>query len=61
MSVGQERMDLLTFARIEYGQGWTKRPKDFDSMIGEMQTALANPLAFREQVRSRVREATQPV
>jgi hypothetical protein len=61
MSVGQERMDLLTFARIEYGQGWTKRPKDFDSMIGEMQTALANPLAFREQVSSRVREATQPV
>ncbi|MGT2509632.1 recombination directionality factor [Cupriavidus basilensis] len=61
MSVGQERMDLLTFARMEYGQGWTKRPKDVDSMIGEMQTALANPLAFREQVRSRVLEATQPV
>ncbi len=61
MSVGQERMDLLSFARIEYGQGWTKRPKDADHMIGEMQAALANPLAFREQVRARVREATQPV
>ncbi len=30
-------------------------------MIGEMQTALANPLAFREQVRARLREATSSV
>jgi len=61
MASGQEKIDLLTFARIEYGQGWTKRPKDIDSLIGEMQTALANPMAFREQVRARVREATLPV
>ncbi|WER50725.1 hypothetical protein CupriaWKF_30690 [Cupriavidus sp. WKF15] len=61
MAAGQEKIDLLTFARIEYGQGWTKRPKDIDSLIGEMQTALANPMAFREQVRARVREATLPV
>lgn len=61
MSNGQERVDLLTFARLTYGPGWTKRPNDVDGMIGEMQTALANPLAFREQVRARVREATLPV
>ncbi|CAG9165550.1 recombination directionality factor [Cupriavidus pinatubonensis] len=61
MAAGQEKIDLLTFARIEYGQGWTKRPKDVDSLIGEMQTALANPMAFHEQVRARVREATLPV
>lgn len=61
MASGQEKIDLLTFARIEHGQGWTKRPKDIDSLIGEMQTALANPMAFREQVRTRVREATLPV
>ncbi|MCY1341285.1 hypothetical protein D9M68_384700 [compost metagenome] len=61
MAKGQDKMDLLTFARIEYGQGWTKRLKDVDSMIGEMQTALANPLAFREQVRARLREATSSV
>ncbi|RDK11717.1 hypothetical protein [Cupriavidus lacunae] len=58
MATGQGKMDFLTFARLEYGQGWTKRPKDVDSMIGEMQTALANPMAFREQVRARLREAT---
>ncbi|CAG9180513.1 hypothetical protein LMG23992_04261 [Cupriavidus laharis] len=61
MAAGQEKIDLLTFARIEYGQGWTKRPKDIDSLIGEMQTALVNPMAFREQVHARVREATLPV
>ncbi|WP_316157810.1 hypothetical protein [Cupriavidus sp. BIC8F] len=61
MSNGQERVDLLTFARLSYGPGWTKRPNDVDSMISEMQTALANPLAFREQVRAQVREATLPV
>ncbi|CAG9183697.1 recombination directionality factor [Cupriavidus pinatubonensis] len=61
MSNGQERVDLLTFARLTYGPGWTKRPNDVDGMIGEMQTALANPLAFREQVRARVCEASLPV
>ncbi|AEI83100.1 hypothetical protein CNE_BB2p03050 (plasmid) [Cupriavidus necator N-1] len=61
MAKGQDKMDLLAFARIEYGQGWTKRPKDVDRMIGEMQIALANPMAFREQVRARVREASASV
>lgn len=61
MAAGQEKIDLLTFARNEYGQGWTKRPKDIDSLISEMQTALANPTAFRVQIRARVREATLPV
>lgn len=61
MAKGQDKMDLLAFARIEYGQGWTRRPKDVDSMIGEMQVALANPMAFREQVRARVREASASV
>ncbi|GLC94746.1 hypothetical protein Tamer19_41540 [Cupriavidus sp. TA19] len=61
MAKGQERSDLLAFARIQYGQGWTKRPKDVDSMIREMQIALANPMAFREQVQACVRDAAASV
>ncbi len=61
MAKGQDKMDLLIFARIEYGQGWTRRPKDVDSMIGRMKVALADPMAFREQVRARVREASASV
>ncbi|UIF88234.1 hypothetical protein [Cupriavidus sp. UYPR2.512] len=61
MAKGQDKMDLLIFARIEYGQGWTRRPKDVDSMIGRMKVALADPMTFREQVRARVREASASV
>nr|WP_315593800.1 hypothetical protein [uncultured Cupriavidus sp.] len=41
---------LKAFATATFGRGWSKRPQDVRQFLSELRTALANPLAFREQV-----------
>ncbi|MNL57501.1 hypothetical protein D3C87_1810700 [compost metagenome] len=43
-------LQLKAFATATFGRGWTKRPQDVRQFVQELRTALANPLAFREQV-----------
>lgn len=43
-------LQLKAFATVTFGRGWTKRPQDVRQFVQELRTALANPLAFREQV-----------
>ncbi|MWL91377.1 hypothetical protein GA566_28600 [Cupriavidus sp. SW-Y-13] len=41
---------LKAFATATFGRGWSKRDHDVQRFLEELRTALANPLAFREQV-----------
>ncbi|MFJ4291303.1 hypothetical protein ACIP1U_16190 [Cupriavidus sp. NPDC089707] len=43
-------LQLKAFAAATFGRGWSKRPHDVRQFVKELRTALANPLAFREQV-----------
>ncbi|WP_431831606.1 hypothetical protein [Cupriavidus consociatus] len=43
-------LQLKAFAAATIGRGWSKRPHDVRQFVKELRTALANPLAFREQV-----------
>ncbi|SDD58831.1 hypothetical protein SAMN05216345_111163 [Cupriavidus sp. YR651] len=47
-----ERADLRAFLQASFGKGWTKRPQDVRRVLDDMRTALANPMAFREQVKA---------
>ncbi|MNN98718.1 hypothetical protein D3C81_2181760 [compost metagenome] len=44
------RAQFRIYASATFGRGWTKRDQDVRQLLGEMRTALTNPLAFREQV-----------
>ncbi|CAG9186099.1 recombination directionality factor [Cupriavidus pampae] len=44
------RSQLRAYAIAKFGRGWSKREHDVHKLLEEMRTALANPLAFREQV-----------
>nr|WP_130393923.1 hypothetical protein [Cupriavidus agavae] len=41
---------LKAFAAATFGRGWSKRDQDVRRLLAELRTALANPMAFREQV-----------
>ncbi|MEN7527607.1 MULTISPECIES: hypothetical protein [unclassified Cupriavidus] len=41
---------LKAFAAATFGRGWSKRDQDVRRFLAELRTALANPMAFREQV-----------
>lgn len=41
---------LKAFAAATFGRGWSKRDQDVRGFLAELRTALANPMAFREQV-----------
>lgn len=43
-------LQLKAFASATFGRGWSRRPQDVRRFVDELRTALANPLAFREQV-----------
>ncbi len=41
---------LKAFATATFGRGWSKRDQGVRRFLDELRTALANPMAFREQV-----------
>ncbi|WP_061958178.1 recombination directionality factor [Cupriavidus pauculus] len=41
---------LKAFAAATFGRGWSKRDQDLQAFLAELRTALANPMAFREQL-----------
>ncbi|CAG2159765.1 recombination directionality factor [Cupriavidus numazuensis] len=41
---------LKVYAAATFGRGWSKREQDIRQLLSELRTALAHPLAFREQV-----------
>ena len=41
---------LKAFAAATFGRGWSKRDQDLQAFLAELRAALANPMAFREQL-----------
>ncbi|HVI89417.1 recombination directionality factor [Cupriavidus basilensis] len=50
------REQMKRFANASFGHGWPRRPNDIRRLLDDMRVALANPLAFREQVAAVSRE-----
>ncbi|CAG9185716.1 recombination directionality factor [Cupriavidus pampae] len=50
LAAEEGRNQLRVYAAVAFGSGWSKRDHDVRKLLEEMRTALADPLAFHQQI-----------